>query len=291
MSNRFQEYSLEQPSAKPFVKWAGGKRQILSDIETRIPPNFLNYHETFVGGGALFYFIQNKSNESTRCFLNDINHELVNTYRVVRDSTRELIKNLHELERNHSQQFFYEIRARDRALDFESVDDIERAARFIYLNKTAFNGLYRVNAKNQFNVPYGAYARPNICDQTNLFACSKALQNTVLLCGDFSQVLEHVQPRDFVYLDPPYIPMSETASFTSYTCDSFSIHEHLRLRELCVQLDELNVYFLLSNSDTKITRDIYEGFLSIESIPSRRSISAKISGRANVSELLVRNYA
>ena len=241
-------------------------------------------------GGALFYRVYNHHIKSKTYVLNDVNSELMNVYRVVRDRVHELISKLLEFQDCHSQHFYYEIRARDRNPDFVSSDNVERAARFIYLNKTAYNGLYRVNAKSEFNVPFGAYDRPNICDETNLLLCSQCLQDTQLLCGDFTRVLKHIQPRDFVYLDPPYIPLSETSSFTSYTSDSFSTDEHLRLRNFCDQIDELDAFFLLSNSDTKITREIYAGFSKTESIPSRRTISAKVSGRADVSELLVRNF-
>lgn len=290
MSTQIHELDTFQLSAKPFVKWAGGKRQLLSELEDRIPNSFVNYHELFVGGGALFYLVYGRHNKSKRYVLNDVNAELMNVYCVVRDRVHELIDKLFNFQNSHSQRFYYEIRARDRDPDFVSADIVERAARFIYLNKTAYNGLYRVNAKSQFNVPFGSYDSPNICDEANLLLCSKCLQDTELLCGDFTRVLEHIQPRDFVYLDPPYIPLSETSSFTSYTSDSFSIDQHLRLREFCDQVDELDAFFLLSNSDTKITREVYAGFAETESIPSRRTISAKVSGRADVSELLVRNF-
>ena len=207
---------------QPFVKWVGGKRGLLSQIIPLIPKEFNNYFEPFVGGGALFFELYSLGLlKDKKVYLFDINSELINAYNIVKNSPSELIKNLKEFKEKHSKEFYYEIRAWDRDESFLQRSEIERASRFIYLNKTCFNGLYRVNSKGYHNVPIGSYKNPNICDELVIYNASEALQNAIILNSSYKDVILHVKENDFVYFDPPYYPLTPTSSFTSYSEFSF----------------------------------------------------------------------
>lgn len=268
--------------ARPFVKWAGGKHQLLTEIRKHVPGDFSRYWEPFVGGGAVFFNLVPGA-----ATLVDANEELVNAYRVVQEDVETLIG---ELEKHaHNEETFYSLREWDRLPSFEQRSAVERAARFIYLNKTCFNGLYRVNSKGQFNVPFGRYHNPTIADRVNLTLCSKALRGVEVECGSFLDIETRVASNDFVYFDPPYIPLTSTSSFTSYTADRFTIDMQTALRDLCVRLDSAGVKWLLSNSSSFIIRELYSGY-RITSVKAQRAINAHANKRGVVEEVLIRNF-
>lgn len=200
----------ENTQTYPLVKWVGGKRQLMFELLKNMPESYNRYFEPFIGGGALFFELQPENG-----YISDMNAELINLYSVVRDNVYELIQDLnkHEI----TKDYFLKIRNLDRTKKYNTLSNVEKAGRFIYLNRTCFNGMYRVNAQGQFNVPFGNYKNPRIVDADNLINCSKLLKNTEIKCADFSEVLNKVKKGDFVYFDPPYVPLSETSSFTSYT--------------------------------------------------------------------------
>ena len=216
-----------------------------------------------------------------------MNEELINLYLVVRDNVYELIEDLskHEV----SKEYFMGIRNIDRTADYECWSDVQKASRFIYLNRTCFNGMYRVNSKGEFNVPFGHYKNPRIVDENNLINCSNLLRRTEIRHADFSEILNKVQKGDFVYFDPPYVPLSVTSSFTSYTKDGFDIDMQFKLRDVCDELDSMGVKFLLSNSDTKLVNELYENY-NIKKVFASRQINANANGRGKITEVLVRNY-
>ena len=266
----------------PIVKWVGGKRQLMFELLKNMPQNYDRYFEPFIGGGALFFELQ-----PDNAYISDMNEELINLYQVVRDNVDELITDLkkHDI----SKEYFMEIRNIDRTNDYRNWSDIQKASRFIYLNRTCFNGMYRVNSKGEFNVPFGHYKNPRIVDENNLINCSNLLQRTEIRHADFSEILTKVQEGDFVYFDPPYVPLSETSSFTSYTKDGFDIDMQFKLRDVCDELDSMGVKFLLSNSDTKLVNELYESY-NIKKVFASRQINANADGRGKITEVLVRNY-
>lgn len=267
---------------KPFVKWAGGKSQLLSELKGRVPRYEGRYLEPFIGGGALFFALQPKS-----ALIGDVNPELVNAYRVVRDQVEDLI---YDLERHvHSEEYYYELRDQDRYQGFTRWSPVRKASRFIYLNKTCFNGLYRVNRSGFFNVPFGRYKNPNFIDAENLRACSQALQGAEIFECRFQDLLKKAESGDFVYLDPPYAPLSDTSNFTSYTKGGFSSSDQEALRDACRTLDQKGVLFLHSNSSAESIRNLYKKFF-IESVLARRSINATAEKRGEIPELLISNY-
>jgi len=261
---------------RPFLKWAGGKTQLLNEIACILPSFEGRYIEPFVGGGALFFELEPKL-----AMIADINLELVNTYIAVRDNVEELIEklSLFRFEKNE----YYRIR------DTEHRDKVSIAARMIYLNKTCFNGLYRVNKKGKFNVSIGSYKDPVICDAENLRACSRVLQTAAILIDSFQEIEHWAREGDFVYLDPPYIPVSVTANFVSYSAGRFPISSHEKLFEIFKILSEKGVYLMLTNSDTAWTREKYADF-NIHEVSANRSINSKGISRGKVSELIVTNY-
>lgn len=261
--------------SQPFIKWVGGKRQLLSQIAPHLP-SFNNYHEPFVGGGALFFHLQPNC-----AHLSDVNARLIRAYRGVRDSVDRVICLLkgYPYEKN----FFLEQRA--RKIDDET-DDAAVAAWFIYLNRTCFNGLYRVNKSGQFNVPFGKYTNPTICDEEALRACSRILGGKGLHNEDFSLVLDRAHRGDLVYFDPPYVPLSATSSFTSYTSDGFGLENQKRLRDTVVALQERGVHVVLSNSSASIVRELYASFKIIE-VSARRNVNSKAESRGAIPELLI----
>ena len=261
--------------AKPFLKWAGGKRQLLQHLRSRVPDHG-TYHEPFIGGGALFF-----DTAPERAVLADYNLRLVRTYRAIRDNPEAVIKRLSTYP--NEKRFFLSMRSRD--IDCESDEDV--AAWMIYLNRTGFNGLYRVNQKNGFNVPFGRYKNPNICNAENLRACASRLQNVEILHADFRTVEDRAQPGDFVYFDPPYVPASNTASFTAYTKKGFNLEDQAELRDLAWRLKERGVSVLLSNSSVPEVHALYaEGFERIE-IFANRAINSNATKRGKVAEALI----
>ena len=266
----------------PIVKWVGGKRQLMFELLKNMPKNYNRYFEPFIGGGALFFELQ-----PDNAYISDMNEELINLYQVVRDNVEELVTDLQK--HNIAKEYFMEIRNIDRTNDYRNWADVQKASRFIYLNRTCFNGMYRVNSKGEFNVPFGHYKNPRIVDENNLINCSNLLQRTEIRHADFSEILTKVQKGDFVYFDPPYVPLSETSSFTSYTKDGFDIDMQFKLRDVCDELDSMGVKFLLSNSDTKLVNELYANY-EIKKVFASRQINANADGRGKITEVLVRNY-
>ena len=266
----------------PIVKWVGGKRQLMFELIKNMPKSYNRYFEPFIGGGALFFELQPE-----QAYISDMNEELINLYSVVRDNVYELIDDLskHEV----SKEYFLEIRNIDRTEKYAELSDVERASRFIYLNRTCFNGMYRVNSQGQFNVPFGHYKNPRIIDENNLLNCSELLKKTEIKYADFSEILTKVKKDDFVYFDPPYVPLNETSSFTSYTKDGFDIDMQFKLRDVCDELDNKGVKFMLSNSDTKLVNELYANY-EIKKVFASRQINANADGRGKITEVLVRNY-
>lgn len=273
---------LETPAAKepqPFIKWVGGKRSLLQEITSRLPDKFNNYFEPFVGGGALFFSLSNKISKAT---LVDSNLELVLAYRVIQNEPEALIKKLKEFSDKHSKEYFYQVRKRERQ------DPVSIAARFLYLNKTCYNGLYRVNKKGLFNVPVGNYNNPNIIQAENITSCHQALKKAVISFGDFEQITP--EKGDFVYFDPPYHPTDEL-SFTEYTKENFTEKDQVRLRDFIHALHKKGVFIMLSNSKTKLIEDLYRArYFKHNVIHAPRFVNCKPGGRSNVEELLITNY-
>ena len=269
-------------SAKPFVKWAGGKAKLLSELVAHLPQDYGTYHEPFAGGAALFFEIAPE-----KATLSDVNPELMNTYRVIQSDVESLIEELRQ--HRHNEEYFYEIRNADRSPDFASWGDAKRAGRFLYLNKTCFNGLYRVNSQGQFNVPFGDYSNPRLVDEENLRACAAALAGTKLSEDSFTNLTARVRSGDLVYLDPPYAPLTATANFTSYSKEGFGVELQTALRDVCVDLDSGGVKFMLSNSYTPLVLDLYKKF-NIDCVLSPRAINSKASRRGPVPEVIVTNY-
>lgn len=293
--------------AKPFLKWAGGKTQLLHDIAEALPVDFKNepytFVEPFVGSGAvLFWMLENFPNIN-RAIINDINGDLINTYRIIAQQPDQLIAILSQLQKEFHA---FEIDAQGRKAYYmskrtefnqRSTDNCTHAALFIFLNRTCFNGLFRVNRSNHFNVPMGSYIKPLICDAENLRAVSQLLQKVEILQGDYQQTLDYVSGSTLFYFDPPYKPLSATSSFNSYAKDEFDDQEQIRLRDFCQTLDEKGHSWMLSNSDVKgndlnnpFFDDLYAAF-NINRVYARRNINSKGSKRGKLTELLITNYS
>lgn len=267
---------------QPILKWVGGKRQLLSEILPLIPLNPALYVEPFLGGGSVLL-----SNQPSRALVNDANSELMNVYKVVRDYPDDLIILLREHQNANSSEHYYQVRALDRDTEFSSLDPIIRAARMIYLNKTCYNGLYRVNGAGQMNSPYGRYRNPNIVNEPAVRALSDYLRSGIeLMCGDYSDALKHLPKGAVVYLDPPYMPLSQTSSFTGYTEGGFGCDEQIRLRDECLKLQEQGIKFVASNSDCPEIRDLYRDF-EIKTVRARRAINSNGAKRGFVNEVLI----
>jgi DNA adenine methylase len=264
-------------SARPFLKWAGGKRQLLVELLRHVPRTSRRYHEPFLGGGALFFALRPE-----RAVLSDVNLRLIRTYRGVKNDVEHVIALLESYP--HDADFFYEL----REVDIDRRSDAEVAAWFIYLNKTGFNGLYRVNRDNRFNVPFGRYKRPAICNEATLRACSRALARAELLHLDFEQAVKKARRGDFVYFDPPYVPLSATSSFTSYTSDGFDAAAQTRLRDTAKKLKKMGVSVLLSNSSAAFVHDLYRTGFEVREVSALRAVNSKASKRGAVKELLIR---
>jgi len=261
------------------VKWAGGKSQLLGELSSRLPASYGRYFEPFAGSAALFFRLQPES-----ATLADANGELINCYRVVRDDVGALIAHLSTHENEAS--YFYATRAADP----DEMDEIERASRFIYLNRTCFNGLYRVNRRGQFNTPFGAYKKPRICDVDNLTAASAVLQGVELLDCDYRDALALGEAGDFVYLDPPYVPASRFSDFKRYTKEQFREEDHSALALVFRELGERGCNVMLSNGHTPLVHELYRGF-RVEIVQARRLINRNVAGRGCVDEVIIRNYA
>lgn len=276
----------EQQLIKPPLKWVGGKRQLLSEINKYIPKEIDIYFEPFLGGGAVFFDL-----EPDKAVINDYNSELINVYKTIKDDVEKLIEYLRVHEENNSKEYYYTVRAWDREEGYSERSNIEKASRIIFMNKTGFNGMYRVNSKNQYNVPYGKYKNPAIVNEDVLRSVSAFLNDidVTILNGDFVEAVTHAKAGDFVYLDPPYVPLNETSAFTSYTINGFNKEDQIRLRELCDDLDNRGVKFLLSNSNVPFIQEQYENY-TIEIVGATRAINSKASKRGKVEEVLIRNY-
>lgn len=286
--------TIEAPSAvRPFIKWAGGKGQLLPELSQRLPCCFRRYHEPFVGGAALFFHLHNTGRLRHGAVLSDYNRELILCYEVVRDDVEPLIEVLREHHQHRlDRDYFMHIRGWDRQPGFEQRSPVERAARTIFINRTCYNGLYRLNNKGQFNAPFGYYTNPLICDPENMRAVSRALQGVELLVEDFSRVAERAEPGDMVYFDPPYVPVSATASFTHYTGQTFGPDDQRRLADLFDTLMERGVYVMLSNSHTPLTCELY-GLRAVSKsvVLASRKINCDGRKRGSVEELIVCSYA
>jgi DNA adenine methylase len=274
-------------SPRPFVKWAGGKGQLLKALEHHFPHDFRTYYEPFLGGGAVFFHLV-KTRHRFSAVLSDINEELITAYRVVKEQVKELIQELS----NHKAQYHmapkeYYYHVRDA---LEVTTDIQKAARLIFLNKTCYNGLYRVNKEGKFNVPFGRYKNPKICDKSNLRTVSKVLNwsKARLLATDFQEATRDAGEHDFIYFDPPYQPVSDTASFTSYTHSGFPEEEQKRLCRWFRQLDKQGCQIVLSNSNTAVIENLYEGY-TIQEVEAMRAISCKGNKRTGHTELIITN--
>lgn len=286
-------------AARPFVKWAGGKAQIVEALVALAPERMDTYYEPFVGGGALFFRLAaDPERRPRRAVLNDLNRELIATFRAVRDDVDPLIERLDNLQRSYldlddpgREERYYEAREEYRALVAGDVSDLDVATLLIFLNKTCFNGLYRVNLSGEFNVPYGRYPRPRICDSDGLRAASAALASAELLSVDFEEACNGAGPEDFVYFDPPFYPLSPTSSFTAYTGSDFDHDDQLRLKWRVDALREAGTPVLLSNSPHQWVLGLYEGSrYGIERIPARRMINSQGGGRGPIDELAVTSY-
>jgi DNA adenine methylase len=291
--------------AKPFLKWAGGKTQLINDIEKALPKDILRdkftYIEPFVGSGAIMFWMLNNFPKLEKAVINDINEDLINTYKTIASRPTELISILeilqneyHALEGNEENKKLYYYQKRN-LYNTRKEEQSGQAALFIFLNRTCFNGLYRVNSKNLYNVPMGGYKKPTICDKENILAVSNALQKVEILNGDFEQTLNYTSENSLFYFDPPYKPLSETSSFNSYAKDEFNDNEQIRLRDFCNKLDVLNHSWILSNSDVKgkdinnnFFDDLYSDF-KIQRVDARRSINANPEKRGSLKELLITN--
>ena len=275
-----------QSTLQPFTKWTGGKRQLLPIIKSLMPDNYNNYFEPFIGGGALFFDLS-----PDKAVINDFNNELINCYQQIKKYPQKLIELLAKHQENNSKEYYLELRSADRDNRIDKMTNVERAARIMYMLRVDFNGLYRVNSKNQFNVPYGRYKNPKIVDGELLLSISKYLNDNDIhiLNKDFEEAVEDVRVGDFVYFDPPYIPLSETSAFTSYTHEGFSYEDQVRLRDTFMKLDEKGAYVMLSNSSSPIVEELYKDFY-IHKVEATRTNGAKSSSRGKISEIIVTNY-
>lgn len=269
---------------QPFLKWAGGKRQLLGDIRKYVPARYGTYFEPFLGGGAVLFDLQPK-----KAVVNDISAELVNSYEVIRDYIDEILLDL--AKHKNEKEYFYAVRELDRTPEFKHFTPIERASRLIFLNKTCYNGLFRVNSQGQFNVPFGEYKNPNIVNDIVLRAVHNFLSSNDIriLNTDFVQAVSMAKRGDFVYFDPPYDPVSDTASFTGYSLDGFGKEEQIRLKETVDDLTKRGCKVLLSNSATDFIKDLYSDY-NVMIVEATRAINSNASRRGKVDEVLVMNY-
>lgn len=291
-------------TARPFVKWVGGKTQLLNEVKMALPNDFgmrdsVTYVEPFVGGGAVLFWILQEYPNINRAVINDINSELICTYRVIKSDVTALIEELTSIESEYlplsaelRKEYFLNKR---KKYNVRNISDIKTAALFIFLNRTCFNGLYRVNSKGEFNVPHGRYKNPKICDKDNLMKVSKLLQRVEIQNGDFTDTQQYATPDTLFYLDPPYKPITETSSFTSYSSRGFDDDEQIRLRNFCNIISRRGALFIASNSDPRGANpeetffdEIYDRF-TIKRVKASRMINANPNGRGDISELMISN--
>lgn len=301
----FDIKKMNNKIAKPFLKWAGGKTQLVNDIKKALPKNLdenkFTYIEPFVGSGAMLFWMLSNFSKLKKAVINDINADLINTYKTIASNPKELISTLEILQNefhtldsreDEKKDYYYQKRTQYNTRKSSKTD---HSALFIFLNRTCFNGLYRVNRKNEFNVPIGSYKKPTICDRENILAVSEALKKVEILSGDFEQTLPYATENTLFYFDPPYKPLSKTSSFNSYAKDEFNDSEQIRLRDFCIKLDNLNHTWILSNSDVKgknaddnFFDDLYADYY-IQRINAKRSINANPEKRGTLKELLITN--
>jgi DNA adenine methylase len=280
-------FQVKTIQAQPFLKWAGGKRKLLPVLKQFIPQEISAYYEPFVGAGALLFELQ-----PDYAVINDSNPELINCYRVIRDNPAGLLASCADHQRRNSKEYYYHIRALDRTNHWSALSPVARAARILYLNKTCFNGLFRVNNKGQFNVPYGNYKSPTVADANVIYAVSAYLNTAKVKIyhGDFITPLSGAKPGAFIYFDPPYHPISKTSSFTSYSKDDFGEAEQVRLRDLCNDLHDQGCKILLSNSSADLIKKLYsDRRYTIIEVDAARSINVVGSKRGKIKELLIHN--
>lgn len=280
-----QTFMRKNRMVAPVVKWVGGKRQLLDALLPLLPSHIASYCEPFVGGGALLFKLQ-----PGKAWINDINSELMQMYEVIRDDAETLIQLL--AQHTNEAEHFYAVRDWDRdKKKYASLTKTEKAARIIYLNKTCYNGLFRVNSAGEFNTPFGSYKNPNIVNATTIKAVSRYFQQAEITfsCRDYAQVLAEVQRGTFVYLDPPYDPVSDTSNFTGYARGGFSHDDQIRLRECCDDLDRRGIKFMLSNSATDFIRDQYRQY-RIKTVQAKRAVNSDATKRGQIDEVVVRNY-
>ncbi len=278
---------MEKIQVPTFVKWAGGKTQLLPKYEPFFPKSINRYFEPFVGSGAVFFYVKQKYNPEYS-MISDVNQDLINTYKIIKNDVDDLLEILKNHKKNHAQNpktYFYKMRTK-----FNSTKNkLEKTALLIYLNKTCFNGLYRVNSKGDFNVPFGKYKNPPIVQESKLKKASKLLHNVDIKKMKFERIKSHIKNGDFIYFDPPYYPLSKTSSFTSYQKDTFLDREQKKLWKIFKLLDEKNCKIMLSNSDHEFIRSLYNSY-DIKVIKANRMISCNGAGRGPINELLIRNY-
>lgn len=285
---------------KPFLKWAGGKSQLLDTIEANLPRCIDTYIEPFVGSGAVMFHILNSRPNIERVIINDINSDLIKTYLTIKDHCDGLVSALQDIQDLYNSKssedrsaMFYAMRER---YNTRAEDSLYQSALFIFLNRTCFNGLYRVNNKNLFNVPFGKYANPRICDTENLYAVSETLKKVEICNEDYTQLADYARENSFVYLDPPYKPISETSAFNSYIAGGFDDNEQIRLRDFCNLINAQGAQFMLSNSDPRSVdpeNDFFDRIYSeyhIQRVLAKRNINAKGNNRGAINELLITNY-
>lgn len=269
----------------PVLKWVGGKRQLLPEIRKRIPKKYKVYYEPFLGGGAVLFDLQPK-----KAIVNDLNSELINVYKTIKSFPTELVEELRKF--SNDEETFYNIRNIDRdKTKYQELSNIQKAARIIYLNKTCFNGLYRVNNAGEFNSPFGRYKNPNIVNDKTIYAVSKYFNTADITFknGDFEECIKEIQKDSFVYLDPPYDPISKTSNFTGYNQGGFSDEEQIRIKNMCDRLNENGIKFLLSNSATPFIKELYKDYI-IDIVSAKRSVNSKADKRGEIEEVLIRNY-
>ena len=268
-----------------FVKWAGGKKQLLGQFEKFFPKKIERYFDPFVGGGAVAFYLLKTHLEIKKIYLSDINEELIITYNALKNNIEELISLLKEYKSKHNKEFYYQIRAED----VKKLSKVQIAARFIYLNKTCFNGLYRVNSKGGFNVPMGSYKNPAVCSEDELREISKLLQKDDVAVKQFYDSVKEAKSGDFVYFDPPYYPLNEKSSFTTYTKDNFLEKEQEHLAKTFKELDKRGCKVMLSNSDTNFIKSLYKEY-TINLVSARRMINCDATKRGIINEVVVTNY-
>jgi DNA adenine methylase len=282
--NENREYQKITGPPRPFIKWVGGKRQLLSQIDQYIPKKYNKYIEPFLGGGALFFYLLQENS-----ILIDNNPDLINCYEIIKEKVELLINSLKK--HKNEKEYFYKIREMDRnPEEYRIINNVEKASRTLFLNKTCYNGLYRVNRKNQFNTPFGRYKNPKICDEENLRAVSNILQNTRIYKADFEKVLDFAEKGDFIYFDSPYHPISNTANFTGYTMEEFGEKEQKRLLSVYKKLDERGCQVLLSNSHTPFILDLYKTY-QIHVLKAIRAVNSNPLKRGTINEVLISNFS